>query len=78
MAQLKITLFDPLQIVLNDQLVSDFRTQKVVALLAYLAADPVTTHRRETLMALLWPGMPDTSARTNLRRFSSFYSQYPI
>ncbi len=68
MGQLQISLFDPLQIVLDDEPISDFRTRKVVALLVYLAAEPETAHRRETLMTLLWPGMPDTSARTNLRQ----------
>ncbi len=68
MEQLKISLFAPLQIELNDKALSDFRTQKVLALLVYLAAEPETAHRRETLMTLLWPGMPDTSARANLRQ----------
>jgi len=68
MEQLKISLFEPLQIRLNNEIISDFRMQKVVALLVYLAAEPETAHRRETLMTLLWPGMPDTSARANLRQ----------
>ena len=68
MEQLKISLFAPLQIELNDSALSDFRTQKVLALLVYLAAEPETAHRRETLMTVLWPGMPDTSARANLRQ----------
>jgi DNA-binding SARP family transcriptional activator len=68
MEQLKISLFEPLQIRLNDEIISDFRMQKVVALLVYLAAEPETAHRRETFMTLLWPGMPDASVRTNLRQ----------
>ncbi len=68
MEQLKISLFAPLQIELHDEALADFRTQKVLALLVYLAAEPETAHRRETLMTLLWPGMPDTSARANLRQ----------
>ena len=68
MEQLNISLFDPLQIALNDDVIPSFRTQKVVALLVYLAAEPETAHRRETLMTLLWPGMPDSSARANLRQ----------
>ena len=67
MEQLNISLFDPLQVLLNNEPVSGFRTKKVMALLAYLATEPKTVHRRETLMTLLWPGMPDTSARSNLR-----------
>ncbi len=68
MEQLKISLFAPLQIELHDNALADFRTQKVLALLVYLAAEPETAHRRETLMTLLWPGMPDTSARADLRQ----------
>ena len=68
MKQLKISLFDPLQIILDDEPISDFRMRKVVAMLVYLAAAPAIAHRRETLMTLLWPGMPDTSAHANLRQ----------
>lgn len=48
--------------------ITEFRMHKMRALLVYLAADPEHTHRRETLMNLLWPGMPETSARANLRQ----------
>ncbi len=53
MKQLKISLFDPLEIFFDNELVSDFRTQKVLALLVYLAAEPETAHRRDALMGLL-------------------------
>lgn len=49
MEKLNISLFDPLQVVSNNELISNFRTQKVLALLVYLAAEPETAHRRETL-----------------------------
>jgi DNA-binding SARP family transcriptional activator len=45
-----------------------FRTQKVQALLIYLAAEGDTRHRREQLMTLLWPGMLESSGRANLRQ----------
>ena len=68
MNQLSIFLFDRLQVFWNDDEVTNFRMHKVRALLAYLAAAPAQAHRRETLMTLLWPGMPEQSARSNLRQ----------
>src|SRR5262245_3461917 len=55
--------------------VSGFQTDKIRALLAYLAleARPTTgsagsrPHRRELLAGLLWPDMPDALALSNLR-----------
>ena len=44
------------------------RHAKRTALLAYLAApDPVRLHRRETLVALLWPELDDDHGRGMLR-----------
>ncbi|HNB50748.1 MAG TPA: protein kinase, partial [Anaerolineales bacterium] len=68
MTHLSLSLFGRGQVLLGDEPVLGFRTKKVQALLAYLAARPTMPHRRETLMALLWPGMPDESARANLRQ----------
>ena len=45
----------------------NFRTNKVQALLIYLAVED-EAHRRDSLTSLLWPGMPEQSARTNLRQ----------
>jgi DNA-binding SARP family transcriptional activator len=45
-----------------------FRTKSVQALLVYLACQPEQPHRREGLMALLWPGLPQESAQANLRQ----------
>jgi len=44
-----------------------FRTRLAQALFIYLACEP-ERHRREHLMALLWPGLPQTSAQQNLRQ----------
>jgi WD40 repeat protein/DNA-binding SARP family transcriptional activator len=63
-----LSLFGRFQALLNDEPLAGFRTAKVQALLMYLAADPTTPQRRETLMTLLWPGMPERSARQNLRQ----------
>jgi WD40 repeat protein/DNA-binding SARP family transcriptional activator len=37
------------------------------SLLAYLTLNPSTSHRREKLAGLIWPEMPEDSARHNLR-----------
>ncbi len=65
---LTISLFDHLRVMRGSEEITAFRTQKVLALLALLAAEPQMAHRRERLMTLLWPGMPDSSARQNLRQ----------
>jgi DNA-binding SARP family transcriptional activator/predicted ATPase len=48
------------------------RTRKAQALLIYLATEHALARResarREVLMELLWPGMPDRSAQQNLRQ----------
>lgn len=68
MSQLTLSLLGPFQAVLNGAPLTGFRTQKVQALLIILTAEPQTAHRREQLMTLLWPGMPEPSARANLRQ----------
>ncbi len=68
MEQLRITLFGYLRVKEGDKELTSFRTQKVLALLAMLAAERETAQRREVLMTRLWPGMPDSSARQNLRQ----------
>lgn len=45
----------------------DLRVRKELALLAYLAVEPGRPHRRETLLGLLWPEVPEDAARNNLR-----------
>ncbi|MDX1437372.1 MAG: protein kinase, partial [Anaerolineales bacterium] len=68
MNKLSISLFGPVQVFADQEEITEFRMLKVRGLLVYLAADPAHTHRRETLMEMLWPGMPETSARGNLRQ----------
>ncbi|MBE2224751.1 MAG: protein kinase, partial [Anaerolineae bacterium] len=68
MNRLTLLFFGPCQAIIDGEPVTGFRTQKVQALLACLAAEPHTAHRRERLMTLLWPGMPEPSARANLRQ----------
>jgi DNA-binding SARP family transcriptional activator len=44
-----------------------FRSDKVRALLAYLAVEPGRPWSRSTLADLLWPDRPEGVARSNLR-----------
>lgn len=55
------------QIIQNDALVTGFITRKVQALFIYLAVTG-RPHSRETLAGLFWPNMPDSDAKTNLRK----------
>ena len=67
MAQLAIRLLGGFAVTLDGEPVTGFDSNKVRALLAYLAVEADRAHRRESLAALLWPGYPERSARTNLR-----------
>ncbi|GJM41084.1 MAG: transcriptional activator [Ardenticatenaceae bacterium] len=66
-AVLKISLFGGVQTKLNDTPITGFISNKVSALLVYLAATQ-RTHQREVLTALLWGEMPDADAKNNLRQ----------
>jgi predicted ATPase/DNA-binding SARP family transcriptional activator len=68
MARLSLALLGPLRITLDGQTVSSFAYNKARALLAYLAVEADRPHRRDALVGLLWPELPDTAARTNLRQ----------
>ena len=65
---LKLKLFGSFHSSLpNQDLEISFRTNKIRALLAYLALHPKETHSRDILATLLWGEMGDTAARKNLR-----------
>ena len=66
---LNISLFGSFQASLNDNLIRKFRSNRVQALLIYLAAENAgILHQRDRLLDLLWPGMPQKSAQNNLRQ----------
>lgn len=67
MALLSICLFGPFEARLGGEPLSGFASDKVRALLIYLATESGRPHRREKLAGLLWPDFPERSARTNLR-----------
>ena len=65
---LSIWLLGPPQVRLDQELVSNLRSDKALALLAYLAVESDRAHRREKLAGMLWPDYSESSARANLRR----------
>jgi DNA-binding SARP family transcriptional activator len=67
MAHLSLSLLGPFQVTLGGEPVTSFESDKVRALLAYLAVEAHRPHRRDSLAGLLWPDWPDRAARTNLR-----------
>jgi predicted ATPase/DNA-binding SARP family transcriptional activator len=67
MARLSLSFLGPFQVTLDGQPVTSFKSNKVRALLAYLAVEADRSHRREVLAGLLWPDRPDRDALSNLR-----------
>ena len=65
--RLVISLLGPLHVLIDGHRPAEFTSDKVRALLAYLAAQPERPHRREMLAGLLWPESPERSARASLR-----------
>ncbi|MGQ0601189.1 MAG: BTAD domain-containing putative transcriptional regulator, partial [Anaerolineales bacterium] len=68
MRTLTLTQFGPFRAAVGETDLPAFRTDKVRALLAYLAVEADKPHRRESLAGLLWPEMPDAAALNNLRK----------
>ncbi|MEZ4734462.1 MAG: BTAD domain-containing putative transcriptional regulator [Caldilineaceae bacterium] len=67
MGQLRLTCFGTFQVTLNDAPLTAFQTDKVRALLVYLAVEQ-QAHQRSALAQLLWPGYTAESANTSLRQ----------
>jgi predicted ATPase/DNA-binding SARP family transcriptional activator len=63
----RLCLLGAFQVQMDGQPVAGFASNKVRALLAYLAVESDHPHSRETLMGLLWPDWPQSSAQGNLR-----------
>jgi non-specific serine/threonine protein kinase len=68
MLELSVSLLGPFAASLNQRPLPPFRTKSVQALLIYLLCQAERPQKREALMALLWPGLPPTSAQANLRQ----------
>ncbi len=67
MSRLTLSFLGCFHVCLDDRPVTDFKSDKVRALLAYLAVEADRPHRREALAGLLWPDWPDRDALSNLR-----------
>jgi DNA-binding SARP family transcriptional activator/predicted ATPase len=67
MEVLKVLLLGSFQVMLGDRPLDRFDTDKVRALLAYLAVEGDRLQRREHLAGLLWPEHPQEGALRNLR-----------
>ena len=67
-ASLSVGVLGELQVLRDDVPVQGFESDKVRALLVYLAVEASHTHRRESLLGLLWPDYPEQAARHSLRQ----------
>jgi len=67
MARLSLSLLGPFSATLDREPVTGFDSNKVRALLAYLAVELARPHPRSYLAGLLWPDWPERSALANLR-----------
>jgi WD40 repeat protein/DNA-binding SARP family transcriptional activator len=67
MPQLRLELLGRFQVSLGGTSITTFESNKVRALLAYLAVETQHPHSREKLAAILWPDWPDRAALSNLR-----------
>lgn len=68
MPHLKLGVLGPLQIAFADALLAKLESDKTRALLVYLAVQADRAHCREALIGLLWPEVPEETARHNLRQ----------
>src|SRR5262245_52518556 len=66
MAQLTLTFLGSFQAALDGVPIARFQTDKVRALLAYLAVEADRPHSRASLCGLFWPDQSDDAALHNL------------
>jgi predicted ATPase/DNA-binding SARP family transcriptional activator len=66
MAFLSLSLLGSFYVALDGEAVTTFESNKVRALLAYLAMESDCFHHRETLAGLLWPERPERNAHHSL------------
>lgn len=67
MPHLSLCVLGPFQAELDGAPLTALKSNKVRALLAYLAVEHERPHPRETLAGLLWPELPESVALANLR-----------
>jgi DNA-binding SARP family transcriptional activator len=68
MARLTLTLIGPFDATFDGEPITGFQSNKVRALLAFLAVEMARPHPRETLCGLLWPDIPDARAHHSLNQ----------
>ena len=67
MSRLMIRLLGSFQVSIAATPITKFDSNKVRALLAFLAVEGDRSHSRGKLAGLFWPDMPETTALSNLR-----------
>jgi len=67
LAPISLSLLGGFRVEQNGEPIAAFESNKVRALLAYLAVEAGRSHQRSALAGLLWPDHPEELARTNLR-----------
>ncbi|MBN1400148.1 MAG: hypothetical protein JXA74_04880, partial [Anaerolineae bacterium] len=67
MPRLILSVLGPFQASLDGHAIESFSSNKVRALLTYLALECDRPHPRSALAGLLWPGYAESSALTSLR-----------
>ncbi len=67
MSHLELHLLGDFQVTLDGHPLAGFRSEKVRALLAYLAVESECSHQRPALAALLWGDYQDAAALSSLR-----------
>jgi hypothetical protein len=79
MAHLSIRLLGSLQVTLDDEPITAFESDKVRALLAYLATESALPHRRERLAGLQGQtrvsSLSADQSRNDLAMYLSYHSQ---
>lgn len=65
---LKLRLLGGFEATLNGEPITRFYSEKVRALLIYLAVEAERPHRRSTLAGMLWPDTTESKARQSLRQ----------
>lgn len=66
MTHLTLQVLGQLQVIKDNAPITKFESDKVRALLVYLAVQADAPHRRDKLTGLLWPDCPESTARHNL------------
>ena len=68
MSGLALSLLGQFQAMLDGEPLGGLSNGQSTGLTDLPGREPATPQRRETLMTMLWPGMPERSARQNMRQ----------